>query len=189
MPRRPLASTVSLKRQRPTAASRTRICAACSPTCPRRRRSHRSRRCCRGTSPDRRRKASPPEPAPVKREMTGGLLSAYALTAPNALAAMINNADCGGLLGDVQSNIECHRGAPIGLGPGANRPDRETIGHPAWPRLQDVLTWRSAHSRTVIQRNEDTRAGFYIKFRHFHRRRSLQLLPPNPRILSPARRH
>ena len=54
-----------------------------------------------------------------------------ALTTPDALANMINNADCGGLLGDVQSDIEGHRVAPIGLKPGANRPGRGTIGHPA----------------------------------------------------------
>ena len=51
------------RRPRRTAASLMPICAACSPICPRRRRSPRSRPCCRGTWPDRRRKASPPEPA------------------------------------------------------------------------------------------------------------------------------
>src|SRR3954468_14249578 len=60
------------------AANRMRICAACSSTCPRRRRFPRSRRCCHGTWSDRRRSASPPEPAHVKREITGRLPSAYA---------------------------------------------------------------------------------------------------------------
>lgn len=54
-----------------------------------------------------------------------------ALAAPDSLTCLIDDADCRGLLGDIQSNVKGHRVAPIGLKPGENRPDRGTIGHPA----------------------------------------------------------
>ena len=45
------------------------------------------------------------------------------------------------LMGDIQSNVEGHRVAPMCVKPGENHPDRGTIGHQAHPRLPDVHTW------------------------------------------------
>jgi hypothetical protein len=68
-------STASSRRRRPMASPLTTSSSAFSRCCRRPRRSPTSKPCCPGL--DRRRKASPPEPTPVKRKANGSLSGAY----------------------------------------------------------------------------------------------------------------
>src|SRR5262245_52845117 len=63
-----------------------------------------------------------------------------ALAAPGSMTCLIDDADRRCFLGDIQSNVEGHRVAPMCVKPGENHPDRGTIGHQAHPRLPDVHT-------------------------------------------------
>jgi transposase len=83
-----------------------------------------------------------------------GIVAPVGRNGVEELLDVVDDTDRCCFLGDIQSNVEGHRVAPMCVKPGENHPDRGTIGHQAHPRLPDVHTWHTPDLPIVAARRQ-----------------------------------